>query len=59
MSPKKWIKSAIKSPGSLTAQAESAGMSMDEFCAQSNLSAKTQKRCILYKTLKGFKKGKN
>lgn len=53
---KNWIKGAIKAPGSLTAQAKSAGMSLNAFCAQKDLSSKTQKRCSLRKTLMGFKK---
>lgn len=51
-----WIKNAIKKPGALTAQAKAAGMSLGAFCAQSNLSSKTKRRCALRKTLMGFKK---
>lgn len=50
------IGKVIKHPGSLTAQAKKAGKSISEFCAGGNLSSKTKKRCILAKTLKGFKK---
>mgnify|MGYP001566444726 CR=1 FL=1 len=53
---KQWIAGAIKHPGALTAQAKSAGMSLDAFCAQKDLSTKTKKRCSLRKTLIGFKK---
>ena len=51
-----WIKSAIKKPGSLTASAKRAGMSISEYCTQGNLSTKSKQRCNLAKTLKGFKK---
>ena len=51
-----WIKSAIKKPGALTAQAKRAGMSISEYCKQGNLSTKSKQRCRLAKTLKGFKK---
>lgn len=50
------ISKIIKHPGALTAQAKSAGMSMDAFCSQSGLSGKTKKRCALRKTLMGFHK---
>jgi hypothetical protein len=49
-----WIKKAIRHPGALTAQAEAVGKSLDEFCSSPNLTAKTQKRCSLRKTLKKF-----
>lgn len=51
-----WIAGAIKHKGSLTKQAESAGMSLDAFCAKKDLSTKTKKRCSLRNTLKSFKK---
>lgn len=50
------IGQVIKHPGALTAQAKSAGMSLDAFCSQKNLSSKTKKRCSLRKTLKSFNK---
>ncbi len=50
------VSKVIKHPGALTAQAKKAGMSMDAFCAQGNLSGTTKKRCALRKTLMGFKK---
>lgn len=51
---KKWIAGAIKHPGALTAAAAKAGMSMDAYCAQDNLSPKEGKRCALRKTLMKF-----
>lgn len=53
---KRWIKSTIKSPGALTAQAKRAGKSLDAFCAQGNLDTKTKRRCSLRKTLMSFHK---
>lgn len=50
------IGQVIKHPGALTAQAKEAGMSLDAFCSQKNLSTKTKKRCSLRKTLMSFKK---
>ena len=46
----------IKHPGALTAQAKVAGMSLDAFCSQKNLSTKTKKRCSLRRTLMSFNK---
>jgi len=54
MVEKKWIQKAIQKPGSLTAQAKRAGMSISEFCSQKNLSTKTKKRCALARTLRKF-----
>jgi len=48
---KKWIQGAIKKPGSLTAAAKRAGMSIDEYCAQKNIRTKTKRRCNLRKNL--------
>lgn len=57
MSKKKhFIQKAIKHPGALTAQAKAKGMTPTQLCAQGNLSATTQKRCNLMKTLKGMHK---
>lgn len=56
MDKKKWIKGAIKKPGALTAQAKRAGKSLDELCAQDNLSTKTKRRCALRNTLRSFNK---
>ena len=53
---KKWIQKAIKKPGSLTAAAKRAGMSIDEYCAQKNLSTKAKRRCNLRKTLTSLPK---
>ena len=50
------VSSVIKHPGALTAQAKAAGMSLDAFCSQKNLSIKTKKRCSLRRTLKSFNK---
>ena len=52
---KDWIKGAIKHPGALTAQAEAAGQSLDEFCS-SHTTGKTGRRCSLRKTLMGLNK---
>jgi len=53
----KWIQSVVaKHPGSLTLAAKEAGMSLDQFCAQTNLSTKNQRRCNLRKILMNFKK---
>ena len=56
MAGKNWIAGAIKKPGSLTAMAKSAGMSISEYCSKGNLSPKAKKRCVLAKTLQGFSK---
>ena len=42
--------------GALTAKAKAAGMTIDEFCAQKDLSLKEKKECILDKNFKKFKK---
>lgn len=52
---KKWIKGAIKRPGALTKAAKAKGMSIAEYCAQSNLSTLAKRRCNLWKTLKKFR----
>lgn len=44
--------------GALTAQAKAAGMSLDAFCAQKDLSGTTKRRCSLRHTLMGFSKKK-
>ena len=46
----RWIQAADIEEGALTRAARRAGMSMDEFCAQKNLSPLNQKRCNLRKT---------
>lgn len=53
---KNWISGAIKHPGSLTAQAQAAGKSIQEFCSGKDLDSKTKKRCVLANTLRSFKK---
>lgn len=50
------IEKVIKHPGALTAQAKSAGKTLEAFCSQANLDPKTKKRCVLRKTLMGFNK---
>jgi len=52
---KKWIAGAIKKPGALTKAAKAKGMTISEYCAQSNLSSLGKKRCNLWKTLKKFR----
>lgn len=59
-----WIKSAIKKPGSFTAQANKAGMSVPAFrdkvlSNKSDYSSTTVKRANLAKTLAGMRKGEN
>ena len=46
--PKKFIQSAIKKPGSLTAAAKKAGKSISAYCAQSNLSPLMRRKCAFY-----------
>ena len=50
----KWIQDAIKRPGDLTRKAKAAGMTIKQYCAQSNLSARSRQQCNLFKTLQGF-----
>lgn len=57
----KWIQSAIKKPGSFTAQAKKAGMSVPAFrnkvlANKSGYSSTTVKRANLAKTLAKMKK---
>lgn len=59
-----WIKSAIKKPGSFTAQAKKAGMSVPAFrdkvlANKSAYSSTTVKRANLAKTLSKMRKGKS
>ena len=59
-----WIKSAIKKPGSFTAQAKNAGMSVPAFrnkvlSNKNAYSATTVKRANLAKTLAGMRKGED
>jgi hypothetical protein len=53
---KKWIAGAIKRPGALTRKAKAKGMTIDQYCAQENLSTRSKRQCNLAKTLRGFKK---
>lgn len=53
---KKWIQQAIKRPGYLTAKAKSAGMSITEYCARSDLSTADKRRCALAMTLRRLAK---
>jgi hypothetical protein len=59
-----WIKNAIQKPGSFTAQAKRAGMSVPAFrnkvlSNKNNFSATTVKRANLAKTLSKMKKGQD
>lgn len=59
-----WIQGAIKKPGSFTAQANRAGMSVPGFrdkvlANKEDYSSTTVKRANLAKTLAGMKKGQN
>ncbi|MFA5345370.1 MAG: hypothetical protein WC315_03770 [Candidatus Omnitrophota bacterium] len=47
---KKWIQSADIQEGALTKKAEAKGMTITQYCAQPNLSSKSQKQCNLAKT---------
>ena len=55
---KKWIQGAKIKKGALTKKAKAKGMSISEYCAQSNLSAKSKKQCNLAKTFKKMSKKK-
>jgi hypothetical protein len=60
---KKWIKGAIKRPGSFKAAAKRAGMSVSAFIThvlshKGKYSSRMRKKAILARTLKGFKKKK-
>ena len=54
MAKEKWIQDAIKRPGDLTRKAKAAGMSIAQYCSQSNLSPRSKQQCNLYKTLQKF-----
>ena len=56
MAKKKFIQEAIKRPGALTKKAKAAGMTINAYCAQSNLSTQSKQQCNLAKTLKGLRK---
>jgi hypothetical protein len=54
---KKWIQSAIKHPGALTAKAKAAGMSLAAFEAHPpNISSTTKRQINLAKTLASMHK---
>jgi len=55
---KDWIKKAITTPGSLGKKALAAGLTIEEYCAQKNLSPDDQKRCTLRQTLMKFQNNK-
>jgi hypothetical protein len=46
---KKFIQKAIKRPGDLTRKAKAAGMTIAQYCAQSNLSPLSQDQCNFWK----------
>jgi len=49
-----WIADAIKRPGDLTRKAKASGMTIAQYCAQPNLSARSKQQCNLAKTLRSF-----
>jgi len=49
---KKWIQSAIKHPGALTARAKAAGMSLSQFMDAPHKSPTIQREVNLAKTLR-------
>jgi len=51
MAEKKFIQGAIKRPGELTRKAKAAGMTIDQYCAQKNLSPLSQDQCNFYKNV--------
>jgi len=57
---KKWIQSAIKHPGALTAKAKAAGMSVSAYMAHPprGISSTTKHQISLGKTLKSLHRGK-
>jgi len=53
--PNKWIQKANLDAGALTKKAENAGFSSWEgYCAQPDLSAKSERQCNLAKTFKNM-----
>jgi hypothetical protein len=54
MAKKDWIQGAIKHPGALTRKAKARGMTIAQYCAQSNLSSSSKRQCALAKTLASF-----
>lgn len=53
---KKWIAGANLEEGALTAKAKAANMSIPGYCAQSDLSPKSKKQCVLAKTFRKMAK---
>lgn len=49
-SKKRWMQGAVKRPGALTAKAKRAGMSISEYCAQSDLSTLSKQQCNFART---------
>lgn len=53
---KKWIAQADIQEGALTAKAKAADKTIKQYCAQPNLSPKSQKQCVLAKTFAKMRK---
>jgi len=58
MAKKKWIQSAIKKPGALTAKAKAAGVSVSQYINSppKNISTTTKRQIALAKTLRKMRK---
>ena len=58
--PDKWVGPVVDKmkKGALTDAAARAGMSIDEYCSQKDLSLTDKKRCSLRKTFMSFHKNK-
>lgn len=54
----KWIQKAIKNPGALTQAAKRSGMTIQQYCSQSNLDTTAKRRCVLAQTLRRLAKNK-
>ncbi len=52
----KWVQQADLHEGALTAKAKAAGKTIPQYCAQDNLSSKSQKQCNLAKTFAKMRK---
>ncbi len=48
---RKWIAGAIEHEGALTKKAQGAGMTIQQYCAQGDLSLQSTRQCNLAKTL--------
>jgi lambda repressor-like predicted transcriptional regulator len=53
----KWVQAADLHEGALTAKAKAEGKTIAQYCAQSDLSSKSQKQCVLAKTFAKMRKG--